>query len=98
MVRKVIFSSKADNDLALIIDYLLKEWSDKQIRDFNNILDEKLEIIVNYPYSYPSILNNNNIRKCVLIKQISLYYLIRDESIIVLRLFDSRSNPSKLKL
>lgn len=98
MVRKVNFSSKADNDLSLITDYLLMEWSDKQIRDFNFILDEKLNFIVNYPYSYPSILKNNKIRKCVLLKQISLFYLIKKESIFVLRLFDTRSDPSKLKL
>ncbi|HRE11452.1 MAG TPA: type II toxin-antitoxin system RelE/ParE family toxin [Ignavibacteria bacterium] len=98
MVRKVVFSSKAENDLALIIEYLKNEWSDKQIRDFNSILNEKLEVIVNYPKSYPSVINNNNIRKCVLIKQISLFYLIKKESISVLRLFDTRSNPSKLKL
>lgn len=98
MVRKVIFSSKADNDLTGIIEYLKSEWSASQIRNFNSILDRKLEIIVNYPYSYPSILNNKNIRKCVLTKQISLFYLIKKDIIFILRLFDSRSNPSKLKL
>ena len=98
MVRKIVFSSKADNDLAQIIEYLKNEWSDKQIKDFISILDEKLKVIIKYPQSYPSVLHNKSIRKCVLIKQIGLFYLIKKESISVLRLFDTRSNPSKLKL
>lgn len=98
MVRKVVFSSKADSDFAVIIEYLKSEWSANQIRNFNNILDRKLEIIVNYPYSYPSVQNNKYVRKCVLLKQISLFYLIKSDKIFVLRLFDSRQNPSKLKV
>lgn len=98
MVSAVKLSSRAQNDFANIVDYLKDNWSISEIRRFNRIFRKRIQAIKLFPYSYPSISNRHNLRKCVLIHQITLYYKINEDEIIILSLHDSRSNPSKLKL
>ncbi|MBZ0202635.1 MAG: type II toxin-antitoxin system RelE/ParE family toxin [Ignavibacteria bacterium] len=98
MVSEIKFSSKAERDFVSIIEYLENNWSLTEIRRFNKIFKKRIQTIKLFPYSYPSLSNRNNIRKCVLMKQITLYYRINENEIIILSLYDSRQNPSKLKV
>ena len=98
MVRKIIISSEADRNFTKITEFLEANWTLKEIRKFNNQFDSKLIIIKHFPYSSPVVSHNKNIRKCVINKQISMYYLIKAEEIIVLSLFDTRMSSPKLKV
>lgn len=98
MVSEIKLSSRAQRDFANIISYLEENWAFTEIRRFNNIFLKRIQTIKQFPYSYPSISNRQNVRKCVLIEQITMYYKINENVIIILSLHDSRSNPSKLKL
>jgi len=98
MVSEIKFSSRAQRDFSNIINYLEENWSVTEIRRFNNIFIKRIQTIRHFPYSYPSISNRQNLRKCVLIEQVTMYYKINENEILILSLHDSRSNPSKLKL
>jgi plasmid stabilization system protein ParE len=98
MVRKVVVTSKADEDFVNIINYLEANWSIKEINNFINKFDDKVQIILDFPYIYPSISINTNIRKCTLTSQISIYYEIKKDIIRILRLFDNRMSHVKLIL
>ncbi len=98
MVKKIVFSPEANERLKEIILYLVNEWSDKSAEKFINILENKLSHIENFPLLYPAFNDYPNIHFCVINKQITLYYRITDSNIEVITLFDSRSNPSNLKL
>ena len=98
MVSEIKLSSRAQRDFANIINFLEENWSLTEIRRFNDIFKKRIHTIRQFPYSYPSISNRHNLRKCVLIEQITMYYKINENEIIILSLHDSRSNPSKLKL
>ena len=98
MVSEIKLSSRAQRDFANIIKYLEENWSVAEIRRFNNIFKKRIQILKQFPQGYPSISNRQNIRKCVLIEQITVYYKINENEIVILSLHDSRSNPTKLKL
>ena len=98
MVSEIKLSSRAQRDFTNIIEYLQENWSLTEIRRFNKIFKKRIQTIKLFPYSYPSLSNRFNFRKCVLIEQITLYYKINENEIIILSLHDSRSNPTKLKL
>lgn len=98
MVKKITFSTEANERLKEIILYLVNEWSVNSASKFINILDNKLSHIKQFPLMYPALIDNEDIHFCVINKQIKLYYKINESEIEVITLFDTRSNPSKLNL
>ncbi len=97
MVSEIKLSTRAERDFTNIINYLEENWTLTEIRRFNEIFKKRIQTIKQFPYSYPSISNRQNLRKCVLIEQITMYYKINESEIIIISLYDSRSNPSNLK-
>ncbi len=95
---KLLWTSKSIDDLKNIIDYLEKQWTEKEIKKFIKILDNRLELIKTNPKLFPQTYKRKNVRKSVLTKQIVLYYKTENETIIILTLFDTRQNPQKLKI
>jgi len=96
MEKKIKISKEAKKNTQRIISYLTNEWSEAVADKFIQRLENKLNYISLFPNSYPSFDKFNNVRKCVLSKQISLYYKIKNEEIEVLTLFDTRQDPDKL--
>lgn len=98
MAFEIEFSDEALNQLQENIDYLIKEWSAKVADEFISKLYSKLELISFLPFIYSPSNSNRKIRKCVVTKQISIFYKITEKKITILALFDTRQSPNKLKL
>jgi plasmid stabilization system protein ParE len=94
---KIIWSEEAIKNLDQIIDYLEKEWTNKEIKKFITKLDKTLELISKKPNLFRITNKRKNIHKCVLIKQVSIYYKPEKDTICIVSLFDNRQHPSKLK-
>jgi len=97
MVKRVIFSPKAIENTKQIIVYLKKEWSENSAKKFINVLREKVSYIKRFPNSYHELEGREKIKRCVITKQVTLYYRVAKNEIEVITLFDSRQNPDKLK-
>ncbi|NPA37421.1 MAG: type II toxin-antitoxin system RelE/ParE family toxin [Chlorobi bacterium] len=97
MDRSIIWSSLADNDLSNILNYLYEKWGGKVVNDFIEILDHILNQLIINPKQFPVINKQTKIRKCVITKHNSLYYHIRQNTIEILRIYDSRQDPEKLE-
>lgn len=82
-----------------IISYLEEEWTDREILNFIDELDNFMKHIKNNPYSFPSSRKKKNIRKGFLTKHISLFYKVkpRKREIHLLTFWDNRQTPDKLK-
>ena len=98
MVYEIIFSERASQDLTSILKYLETQWSIKTSFDFVEILEKKITLIRSNPYLYPSFKNNRPVRKCVLNKQVTLYYRIKNHEVQIITLFNNRKNPLNLKI
>lgn len=97
MSRNVIISKLASKKLEKLFDYLIENWSVKTKNKFVIKLDKSIDIIKKQPYSFPISKKGNDLRKCVITKQITLYYRFNDTAIIVVTFFDTRQHPNKLK-
>lgn len=99
MIYKIIWTEKSQTDLIEIIDYLIIEWGNKSAANFKNKVSNELDTISKMPKIYQKSDYNKNLRRCVVVKQISLYYIVADEKqeIIVVRLIDNRKNPNETK-
>jgi plasmid stabilization system protein ParE len=97
MVKRIIYSPEAIQNTKQIVLYLKNNWSLIVVNKFINILREKIKFIKRFPNSCYLIDEQRGIRRCVLTKQITLYYKIEKTEIRILSLFDSRQHPDKLK-
>jgi plasmid stabilization system protein ParE len=97
MPKEIIWSRFAEEDLIHVIDYLLIRWSKKIADDFIDLLEEFTNQISRNPKCYPIINKKKRVHKCVVTKHNSLYYHEVDNIVEIIRLFDNRQNPKKLR-
>jgi plasmid stabilization system protein ParE len=70
---KLFWSDTANADLKNIIEYLEKNWTQKEIRNFARKLDKRLELITFNPNLFPEARRKKNIRRSVLTKHTVIY-------------------------
>jgi plasmid stabilization system protein ParE len=97
MPRQVIWSPQSESDLLQIVEYLQSNWEVKVAIKFIDIIDELINQITLNPRQFPVIQKRKKIRKCVITKYNSLYYRERKEFIDILRIYDNRQDPHRLK-
>ncbi len=92
MKYRVYFSGLADKKLVLLTDYLTEEWSVSVKQNFIKILKAKIDHISSYPESCIESDIFKNLRKCIVTKQTSFLYRIKNENIEIVTVFDNRSS------
>ncbi len=94
---RVVWSEPAANDYRLIIEYLLAEWGESVASEFIVKVDKVIEIIIANPKVFPKS-DFKNVRKVVIVPQLSLFYIEERNAVVIARLWDNRQKPDKLKL
>lgn len=99
MKYRIIWTNTARNDFHQIIDYLIEKWGKTSAYKFSSKVTKQLELISSLPQLYPKTEVRENIRKCIITEQVSLYYqdIKEDKEILVIRLFDNRRSLDKLE-
>ncbi len=97
MVRNIVWSPESENDLSMIINYLISEWSLEIASKFLKDTEYHVNIVSKTPKLYPIIYKKQKVRKCVISKQNSMIYSHTADTVYILRVFDTRQNPNKLK-
>ncbi len=96
---KVIWTPEASETFKSNVDYLLTEWGDQVTSDFLDRVDEVIRSIKSGPEIYPLVNKNDQVHRCVVVKQITLYYqVISSERIDLLTFWNNFQNPESLKL
>lgn len=95
MSIKVVFSERSRENLDKLLDYLESEWSLKVKREFIKKLDRSVLQISQYPESCPVSEEFPGLYKCIVTKQTTLYYRIKENEIQVIAFFDNRQDPKK---
>lgn len=98
MTRNIIWSPRSRRDYFQLLDYLLNTWGPMSVKKFNTRFNKVLNQITAYPDLYPATKKISNIRRCVLSKQTTLYYRVKNHDVELVTLFDNRQHPSKKKL
>ena len=90
---KIVWTDHALSELEQTIDYLEKNWTERELKNFAAKLDHTIELISKSPELFPASSEKFGIRKAVVEKYNSLYYRILNNSIEIISLFDNRQNP-----
>jgi plasmid stabilization system protein ParE len=94
---KLFWSDEAVNNLESILDYLQKQWSQKEVDNFKTQLKKQLDLILKFPKLFPKSDYNPRLRKAVLSKQTTIFYEISGRRINLVYLFNNRQNIQKIK-
>lgn len=97
MTRAVIWSPDSEKDIEIILDYLAAKWNHRVVAAFLTKIENTIQFIQEDPHIFPIIHKKLQIRKSVLTKHNTLYYREKHNKIEIIRIFDSRQNPSKLQ-
>jgi plasmid stabilization system protein ParE len=97
MPRQLIWSPLAENDFAAILQYLQDNWESAVVSKFIDLTEEIIEQVSINPKQFPVIQKSKRIRKCVITKHNTLFCRERKYYIDILRIYDTRQDPNKLK-
>ncbi len=95
MALKIYWTKRAEKSFENIIDFLLEEWNEKVAENFTKKVFDFLNILSKFP-EIGSIENGEKeIRGFNIIKQVILFYRIKENKIILLKFFNNRQHPEK---
>jgi plasmid stabilization system protein ParE len=95
MALEIVWSKRADKKFDLILEYLSKEWGNKVTKAFVKKVYDFLDILSEFPEIGTLENMDKEIRGFVIIKQVSVFYTVRKNRIILLNFFDNRQSPNK---
>ncbi|MBP4139545.1 type II toxin-antitoxin system RelE/ParE family toxin [Flavobacterium sp. P7388] len=81
----------------MILIYLEDNWSEKIKNNFLKISHNSISTILLHPESFPCSERNKTVRKCVVTKQTTFYYVFNDKEITIISVFDTRQDPNNIK-
>jgi plasmid stabilization system protein ParE len=97
-MRKVYWNRLARSDYYQNIDYLLREGSEKDAQEFIDEVDD-IEFILKQGNLDFQDTNIKEIKRCIICKQISLFYRVIDEyNIELLRFWNNYQDNKRLKI
>ena len=82
---KLIWSDEALKNLKGIIDYLEKNWTNREIKQFAQLLDHQIDLISDNPLLFPTSDVPEGSRRAVISKQVSIYYRILKQEVQIPR-------------
>lgn len=97
-MREVHWNKLARSDYYQYIDYLLREWSEKDAQEFIDEVDD-IEFILKQGKVDFQDTNIREIKRCIICRQISLFYRVIDDYIIeILRFWNNYQDNKRLHL
>jgi len=73
-----------------IKEYLLRKFTEREVSNFENLLKDFEKMVTIFPHLYPKSNQKPHIRKAVLHKFTSVYYVEKSGEIIVIAIHDNR--------
>ncbi|KAA6306721.1 hypothetical protein EZS27_041616 [termite gut metagenome] len=91
----VEWSDVARDDLEKIIRYLENNWSTKVINKFSHNIDKEIDRLALFPCAFPVTRRRKDVRRCVVSKINSIYYSVKENTILILAIIDNRQSSSQ---
>ena len=94
---KLIWTEEAISNLENILDYLTKEWAQREVNNFKKKIGRQVDLILMNPFMFPKSDYNPRLRKAVLSRQTTIFYEIRKNDIYLVYIFTNKMNIEKIK-
>ena len=97
MALKIVWSVRAATKFDGIISHLIAEWGEKSAKEFILKVFDFLDILSEFPEIGSVENKEKNIRGFTIVKQVTIFYRLKDDRIYLLMFFDNRQNPKRKK-
>ena len=94
MEKKIVVSKRFRKNTLKLYDYLLKEYSPKLAFKFLDRLQQRIELLLQYPEIGKPSQKKQNIRSITLQPHNRIFYRIKNNNIELLCLFDMRKKKT----
>ncbi len=94
-IYKFIWTDEAIAGLKEIILYLEDNFAEKEVKKFAEIFEKYLNLIQTNPKTFSFYEKSKNIRRAVIAKLTSIYYIFDKETITIISVFNNRKEPRK---
>jgi len=95
---KILWTDLALKELEKTIEYLEENWTEKELRNLAETIEEKLALISQHPNLFQASGYKKEIRRVVILTYNTLYYRVTNEHIEIISFFSNRQSPKKRKL
>ena len=95
MAYKVIYKKRFSNKLTKLLQYLQSEWGQNTAPEFLTKLDKRIETLKKQPFIGKPSERKPEVRTILITKHNRLYYKFSNNTIIILNMYDTRTNPRK---
>lgn len=95
MALEIVWTKRADQKFDKILDYLNSEFGQRVTSAFVKKVYDFLDILSEFPEIGTIEHKAKQIRGFTLIKQVNIFYKIKNSKIIILNFFDNRQNPKR---
>lgn len=92
----IYFTAEAQANYQQIKSYLLNEFGRQVYITFNERLTGILNLIQVNPHLFPIFYEPSNIRRIVIQKEVSVFYEITENEVMILSIFDNRRNSPNI--
>ena len=94
---KIVWTSVAEKQYYTIIDYLFEEFGIKTMNDFIDEVENCMYLIAENPYCFIEFQQNKKYRKGIIHSNVSFFYRVYENEIVVHLFWNNSQDPKKLK-
>jgi plasmid stabilization system protein ParE len=95
MALEIVWTKTADKKFDKILDYLSEEWGEKITTAFVKKVYDFLDILSEFPEIGSIEHKYKEIRGFVIIKQVSIFYSVQKNKIVILSFFENRQSSKQ---
>ena len=95
---KILWTDFALKELQKTIEYLEENWTEKELRNLAENIEEKVALISQNPNLFQASSHKKEIRRVIILTYNTLYYRVKNDQIEIISFFSNRQSPKKRKL
>lgn len=95
MAVEIVFKKRFISNLVKVQTYLEKEWGEKVAMKFLKRIDNRINMLKQYPDLGIASQKVSEVKGLLITKHNMMFFKREENKIIILNLYDTRSNPKK---
>ena len=98
MAYEIVWSNHAKNELQNTIDYLIQNWSEKEVMKLAQMLENVIQHLGANPYIFQASISHPYLHRAIILRYNTLYFRVNGNRVEIVSFFSNRQSPLKRKI
>lgn len=90
MHYEIKFTLEAEHTFDALSFQLFQRWGERYVKRFESKVSKALDTLGKAPFLYPIVVEETRIRKCIVHRNCSILYLIKEKIVTIICFWDNR--------